>query len=181
MLRALVPFLSAASLVLAAPLAAAQEDPRIARGAAAVAPFQQQLMAALQEGLAQGPEAAIDACRVRAPELARAASSGGVRVGRTSHKLRNPANAPAPWMKPLLAGYLASPADRRPHAVDLPDGRVGYVQPILVQAPCLVCHGESIAEPLRAKLAALYPHDRATGFREGDFRGVFWAELARDD
>ena len=27
---------------------------------------------------------------------------------------------------------------------------------------------------------ALYPADRATGFREGDFRGVFWAELPRE-
>jgi hypothetical protein len=61
--------------------------------------------------------------------------------------------------------------------VDLGGGRVGYVEPIEVQPLCLACHGEALAEPVRARLEALYPHDRAVGFRAGDFRGLFWAEL----
>jgi hypothetical protein len=153
-------------------LAAARE-----RGAAAIRPFREAMQQALAAALAKSPAAAIDACRVEAPRLAREASSGGARVGRTSHKLRNPANAPAPWMLPLLEAYLADPARREPRAVALDGGRVGYAEPIFLQAPCLVCHGESLAPGLAARIDALYPQDQARGFRTGDFRGLFWAEL----
>jgi hypothetical protein len=175
-----VPVLPRAALLAVGLLTCAQaapEDPRLARGAAAVAPFKQQLQAALAEGLARGPAEAIDVCRVRAPELARTAAGGGVELGRSSHKLRNPANAPRPWVKPLLDAYVADPSAARPRAADLGGGRVGYVEPIFVQPPCLACHGEALAEPVRARLGALYPEDRAVGFRAGDLRGLFWAEL----
>ncbi len=169
---------AAAALVLfAAGVAPAGDDERIARGAAAVAHLKSQLMAALQEGLTKGPEAAIDVCRIRAPELAAGLATARERVGRTSHKLRNPENAPAPWMEPILAAYLADPSDRAPRVAELGEGRIGYAEPLFVQAPCLVCHGESIADPVRSRIEALYPDDRATGFREGDFRGIAWAEL----
>ena len=38
---------------------------------------------------------------------------------------------------------------------------------------CLQCHGEAIAPPVAEKISALYPDDKATGFREGDIRGAF--------
>lgn len=163
--------------LLACAQAAAADDARLARGAAALAPFKQELQAALQAGLAKGLAEAVDVCRVRAPEIARAAGGEGVELGRSSHRLRNPANAPRAWVKPLLDAYVADPAGARPRAVDLGAGRVGYVEPITVQPPCLACHGASVAEPVRAKLAELYPDDRAVGFRAGDLRGLFWAEL----
>ena len=158
--------------------AAAQDDPRLVRGAATIAPFQRELQAALQAGLARGPVEAIDACRVRAPELAREVGGPGVEVGRTSHKLRNQANAPRDWVKPLLAAYVADPANARPQVADLGGGRFGYVEPIVVQPLCLACHGEALAEPVKERLAALYPDDHAVGFRTGDLRGLFWAELS---
>lgn len=147
------------------------------RGAAAIAPFKQRMQEALAAALPKGAQTAIEVCRVQAPKIARELSTGGVRVGRTSHKLRNPANAPAPWMQPLLEAYLADPALREPRAVDLGGGRAGYVEPIFVQPPCLVCHGEAIAPELAARIDALYPEDQARGFGLGDFRGLFWAEL----
>ena len=161
---------------------------RLEEGRQALAPLQAGLQSALKAGLAKGSVEAVDACRVQAPEIARdaarAASTGGrpdtaaVELGRTSHRLRNPANAPREWMQPLLADYLAQPGDRAPRAVDLGDGRWGYVQPIFVQPLCLTCHGISIAEPLKARIAELYPEDRAVGFSDGDFRGLFWAEFS---
>lgn len=161
---------------------------RLEAGRQALVPFQAGLQAALKEGLASGPVEAVDACRIRAPAIARdaarSASAGAgpgapaVELGRTSHKLRNPANAPREWVRPLLAAYLAEPAGQAPRAVDLGNGRWGYVQPIFVQPLCLTCHGSTIAEPLRARISALYPDDRAVGFSDGDFRGLFWAEFA---
>jgi hypothetical protein len=161
---------------------------RLETGRQALAPFQAGLQTALKEGLAKGPVEAVDACRMQAPAIARdaarAASAGSrldvaaVELGRTSHRLRNPANAPREWVRPLLAAYLAQPGERAPRAVELGNGRWGYVQPIFVQPLCLTCHGSSVAEPLKARISALYPEDRAVGFRDGDFRGLFWAEFA---
>lgn len=152
-----------------------------ARGAEILGPFKQQLQQALKAGLAAGPAEAIRACNVQAPAIAASLSRDGVRVGRTSHKLRNPANAPADWMQPLLNDYLERPEERAPRALELGAGRVGYAEPISVQALCLTCHGEVIPEAIAAPLAELYPEDRATGFREGDFRGIFWAEFDAPD
>ncbi|MGH0031447.1 MAG: c-type heme family protein [Myxococcota bacterium] len=152
-----------------------------ARARAVLAPFKQQLMTALQEGLAQGPEAAIDVCRLRAPEIASSLATGAVRVGRTSHRLRNPANAPAPWMEPLLEELRrAEPGEIGYRVAPVGSGRMGYVEPIYVQPPCLTCHGESIAPSVAERIRTAYPQDRATGFALGEFRGLFWVELAAE-
>ena len=155
------------------------DDPRwIAHGAEVLAPFKQSLQAELQQGLSEGPRNAIEVCRIKAPELAAAAGSESVRIGRTSHKVRNPANAPEDWMKPLLEHYRSTPKDRAPKIVALGEGRIGYVEPIYVQWKCLICHGESIAPAIEDSLHEMYPQDQATGFREGDFRGLFWVEFS---
>ena len=91
--------------------------------------FKQQLMQALQRGLAQGPENAIDVCRLDAPAIAAAASIDGLEIGRSSHRLRNPANAPTDWQRRAIDHYLGS-QDRDPMVIDLGDNRVGYAEPI---------------------------------------------------
>lgn len=148
-----------------------------ARAAAALAPFKSGLMQALQAGLAQSPTAAIAVCRTEAPQIAAGAATPGVELGRSSHRLRNPGNAPAPWMRAIIDGYLADPADRAPRTVRLADGRHGYAEPIVMQPLCTVCHGSAIDPDLRRSIAALYPDDRATGFEAGDLRGIFWVTL----
>jgi hypothetical protein len=146
------------------------------RGAELLQPFKQDLQAALKAGLADGPVAAIDACRIRAPEIAAELSRDGVRMGRTSHRLRNPANAGPAWATVVLRDYLADNHSREPVRVELGDGRIGYVEPIVTQPLCLTCHGDSLSPELQAALAAQYPDDRATGFAPGELRGVFWVE-----
>lgn len=149
-----------------------------ALAAAAVASLKQELVAELTAAIAQGgPENAIEVCRVRAPQIARAASKPGLSVGRTSHKLRNPANLAPDWVAPLLAAYVAGERANEPAAVVLDGGRTGYVEPLATAPMCLACHGESIAPAVAAKLAALYPEDRATGFRAGELRGLAWVEV----
>jgi hypothetical protein len=147
------------------------------KGGAIVAGFRAGLMDALKEGLRKGPAEAIEACRLAAPAIAASAGSPGVHVGRTSHRLRNPANAPKAWMKPLLDDYVAGRGLAGPRVVHLGDGGVGYVEPITVQPMCLTCHGPAVGAGLRERLADLYPEDRATGFAAGDFRGLFWVEF----
>jgi hypothetical protein len=149
-------------------------------GAAAVLPFKKSLKGALVAGLEQGPVNAISVCRVEAPKLAEKASTPSAKVGRTSRKLRNPANAPKPWMEPLLDRYESDPESREPAVVIIDENTVGYVEPIYLQPLCVTCHGATLAPDLAAKLEELYPRDQAVGYAAGDLRGVFWAELARD-
>jgi hypothetical protein len=148
-------------------------------GAQAVLPFKTSLKQALVNGLEDGPVEAISACRVEAPKLAEAQSRDGIKVGRTSRRLRNPDNATKVWMQPFLQVYETDPDRREPGVVLIDDATVGYVEPIFVQPLCEACHGVQIAPDLQAKLKALYPDDQAIGYVQGDFRGVFWAELPR--
>jgi hypothetical protein len=168
-------WLLAAFAALISPVAADHvlED----RARAALQPLKSELQSELKAGMASGPISAMEVCRSRAPEIAARLQSESLQLGRTSHKLRNRENAPRPWVAPILAGYLANPEDARPVVVRLPEGRVGYVEPIVTQPLCVVCHGERIAEPLRKKIEELYPEDGATEFKAGDLRGVFWVEM----
>ncbi len=134
-----------------------------------------ELTGAMTDG---GPDAAIEVCAARAPEIAAAAAKEhGVRIGRTSWKLRNPGNEPPVWAELLIDERPTEPvvlADRR--------GRLATLTPITVAAPCLKCHGpaDELAPGVGAALERLYPDDRATGFREGDLRGWFWVEVPAD-
>ncbi|WP_261343222.1 cytochrome c peroxidase [Gimesia maris] len=132
---------------------------------------------------AKGPVAAIEVCSREAAEIAKSVSEEqGVRIGRTAIKLRNPKNAPLDWVQPLVDQRTTEP-----RFVALPNGESGALLPIKLKSKCLICHGTSDTIPavVKTKLAELYPHDQATGFRQGDLRGWFWvvvpAEKQADD
>ena len=146
-----------------------------ARGAEILAPFKLQLKQALLVGLGQGPSEAIGACRLKAPQIAATLSVDGIVVGRSSHRLRNPANTAPDWVSPLMQAYVNDGADRAPRTVALAGDRIGYVEPILMQAVCLTCHGDVQDPSLAERIADEYPDDQATGFELDEFRGVFWA------
>lgn len=179
-LAALGLALAACGTDTAAPPREPVQAERPARAAEAVAALRTQLLAALTSGLERGPEAAIDACRVEAPRIAARVGSEDVRVGRTSHRVRNAANAPEAWMLPLLESFATAPPEPGAwRSVDLGERGIGYVEPIYLQPMCATCHGESVAPDLLARIRALYPNDAATGFRVGELRGLFWAVTAR--
>lgn len=153
----------------------------LSQGAALLQPFKQQLKSALQKGMAQGPEHALAVCREQAPAIAHDLSQNGVRLGRSSHKLRNPDNAAEAWLQPILTYYQtdqqtntqAIPSSE-PQTFSLGQGQTAYIEPIHIQPMCLTCHGQAIEPGLKQRLHRLYPKDAATGFNVGDFRGVFW-------
>ena len=150
-------------------------DEETARGAELIAPFKQQLKLALSEGLARGPVAAIDICRLKAPAIARGLSHDAIRMGRTSHRLRNPDNIAPDWVAPILDEWLRD-SHPEPRTVAIGDDREGYVEPIQLQPMCVVCHGEFLAADVSEAIAAAYPEDEATDFAVGDLRGAFWVE-----
>jgi hypothetical protein len=167
-------------VALAVAMCAACEQPAInymTRGAELLAPFKQNLKTALVAGMEAGPAEAISACSIEAPRIAEGLSVKGVLMGRSSHKLRNPENASPDWLAPILRGYADGSTDLVPIAIEIEEGRMGYVEPIMMQSMCLTCHGESLQADIAAKISESYPEDQATGFKSGDLRGVFWVEF----
>ncbi len=150
-------------------------DPE-AQGAALLAPFKQDLKSALMKGMESGPVAAISACSTEAPLIAGGLSVDGVSMGRSSHKLRNPGNVAPDWAVPFVQAYVAG-TQAGPATVELAADRFGYVEAITMQPMCLNCHGEALHPDVASRISELYPEDQATGFSEGDFRGVFWVEF----
>ncbi len=121
-----------------------------------------------------GPVKAIEVCSQEANEIAQAVSKEQkVKIGRTSHRLRNPGNQPPAWARKLIA---EKPGE--PRFVEIDAKTTGALLPIKLQARCLMCHGEEdkLAPGVSEQLARLYPEDQATGFKEGDLRGWFWVE-----
>jgi hypothetical protein len=163
-------------LVTAACTETAPPVDKAARGAELLAPFKADLKAALLQGMESGPAEAVAVCRDKAPQIAAALSVDGVSMGRSSHRLRNPANAPRQWLAPIVSAFADGTFELAPQVVDIGDGRTGYVEPIVAQPLCLTCHGTDVQPELAARIAELYPDDAATGFAAGDFRGVFWVE-----
>lgn len=138
-----------------------------------------ELARAMQEG---GPAVAIDVCRKRAPEIARRLSEqSGARVGRTSLRVRNPANSPDVLQRAVLEQFateLASGKFAPPLEAAFEINRGGaierhYMRAIPTEGVCLACHGETLAPEVAAAIRGAYPADQATGFREGELRGAF--------
>ena len=105
----------------------------------------------------------------------------GTVAGRTSDRLRDPANAPRAWAAPSSrphAGKRAATVEG--FVVDLGD-RIGVLRPIAEQAMCASCHGapEQLAPGVDLVRRQRYPADRAVGFRDGEIRGWFWVETAK--
>ena len=130
-----------------------------------------ELTAALDSGDAS---AAIAVCREKAPVVAvHINETYGVKIGRTSNKLRNPANVAPEWANPYVADLAEDPT----YLVG-PNGELGALLPIKLRAECQMCHGpvEGIDEGVMAAISEAYPDDQAVGFVEGDLRGWFWVE-----
>ena len=142
----------------------------------------QQLGGELKKSLeAQGPEGSISVCKDKAPTIAASLSkSSGFDVKRVSPKNRNPKGVPDAWeaeAQAALEKRLA--AGEKPETLDLwqvvktSGGKeFRYAKALVVQPVCLTCHGENIADGVKARLAAEYPMDKATGYSAGMVRGI---------
>ena len=137
-----------------------------------------QMMAALERG---GPTEAVGYCADSAQALTARFATDSLDVGRTALRYRNPRNEPDAVERRILA-YLGEqhatgtlPTEYA-EVLRAPDGtrELRYVRPIVLQKGCLTCHGpiEQIDPGIRQLIAERYPADSATGFTEGDLRGI---------
>lgn len=142
------------------------------------------LLAVLQDEIARGGfEGAVQACRVKAPEMARAASEQtGWQIRRVSLRERNPRAVPDAWERAALEDF-----DRRAAAHEPPAGLERaevvseggqtvrrYIRALPTMDLCLNCHGkpERLNPAVVARLKELYPNDRGVGYANGEIRGA---------
>ncbi len=170
-------------LPLHAALAAADvkllEEARSAAGA-----MPPRLLVVLKEEIDKGgPEAAIDACRVKAPQMANEASErSGWSIRRVSLKNRNPKAVPDAWERAALEDFdRRAAAGENPAALEraevVADGSARvyrYIKALPTQPLCVACHGKDADIPpaVKARLADHYPEDKGTGYSPGQIRGA---------
>lgn len=155
-----------------------------AEGADLIKQFGGSLKAELQAAIKSGgPANGISVCNTRAPAITLSVSeqSDGWTIARSSHRLRNPNNAPDEYTSAIIADFLARAEAGEPVAelaraeiVDQDGQRVfRMTKAIPTGKVCVTCHGGTVPAEVEASLAEYYPDDQARGFKEGDMRGVF--------
>lgn len=140
------------------------------------------LKARLQAEMSEnGVLAAATVCADEAQALtAQVKAETGVDVGRTSLKLRNPANAGPDWATAWLTDLGDVPAaDVAPRSEIVGDA-ARVLRPIAADPSCLMCHGTNRPAELQAFLDERYPQDQAVDYAAGDLRGAMWASAPID-
>ena len=178
MYRIRVTLICAALIV---PRALSATEVGVETSRAQAAGFLKELRLRLQAGMAESPMAAIAVCQDEAPKIAERWSTEAAIVRRTALRLRQPHNAASEadqatmlaFSKRLAAGESASSVEEFSVTAD---GSMRYARALVTEAPCLVCHGETLAPAIAKTIGERYPADRATGFRLGDLRGIVVVE-----
>lgn len=169
------------ALALATSPVLADEAAKIDQARAIAKEFGGTLKGELEKAMqAGGPVAAIEVCHSKAPAIARDLSAKyRAEVHRTSLKPRS--TAPQGWEREVLADFDARRASGEdPNAIEFHqvveiDGKphLRYMKAIDTMPVCLNCHGTDIKPEVKARLEALYPEDKATGYKAGELRGAF--------
>ncbi len=128
----------------------------------------------------EGLPGVVNFCHDNAKKLADSLGKvHNVVIKRTSHKLRNGKNEPDPGSKAVLEDYLKlqeNHTSMEPVVKKGADGYVHFYAPIKLKKECLKCHGtpgKEIPEGIYKLIKTKYPNDEATGFKEGDLRGIW--------
>lgn len=121
-------------------------------------------------------------CHFNVIPIARDAAKNRIKkydFGRTSHKIRNVANSPQPWAVQYLTEFKGKKKREVKKTFIIhkrENSKRVYMEPLYVESKCLICHGENVRGSLKDKIQELYPLDKATGFKLGEFRGFIWVK-----
>lgn len=160
----------------------------ITRGDSAAMMLVRTLGGRLNQHLSAGPERAIAFCAEEAQSLTDSVSQAvgpGWEVKRTTTRTRNPANAPDSLEAEALrhfARFVESEAELPEGYVQItPAGDYRYYMPLRLAPMCLQCHGprDRLDPAVRQVLDTRYPTDQATGYGQGDFRGLVRVTVPR--
>lgn len=136
-----------------------------------------QLTKSMKEG---GTASAIPFCNTMAMPLTEEMSDKYFTIiKRTSHKVRNEHNSPTKEETRILNTYkelIDANKQLKPIVEIDKSGSPHFYAPILLQQKCLSCHGEigkNVTVKTDSIIKSIYPYDAATGFKEGDLRGIW--------
>lgn len=135
------------------------------------------LMKAINE---KGTAGAVSFCNVHAFPIADSLSKHyNCTIQRISDRYRNPADKPDIADSVVIADYQAQKTVGATLTTRLSEqeNQVIYYKPIMIGMPaCLKCHGDTntdIDMPTVAAIRNKYPADLATGYKQGDLRGIW--------
>ncbi len=180
--------LSLIAVLLASTIASAEtESAAIEKGSKASAALLQklggELKAQMQSG---GPINALHFCSQNALHLTdEVGRENGVQIKRVSLKNRNPVNRSNAQEQMVLEEWqnLLSKGETLPDYTlkSSPNGGYTFYKPIVINNDaCLKCHGDIASDsPLGKEIRALYPEDKATGYKMGDLRGMISVTMQR--
>ena len=172
-----------ATLAAAGPAQAADEA-WVGEARAVATAMPPKLLAVLTEEITKsGPEGAIDVCRDKAPQMAKAASEqSGWQIRRVSLRNRNPKAVPDAWERSALeefdrraaAGESPATLEKSDFVANGDKKEMRYMKALPVQQVCLACHGapDQLTPEVTTQLRTLYPHDKAVGYALGQIRGA---------
>jgi uncharacterized protein (UPF0335 family) len=131
-------------------------------------------------GKAKGLHEVVNFCHKNAVLLTDSIGKANkVEMTRTSHKLRNSDNKPNADQQAIIENYLESQEMHKelaPMVMKDDQGYVHFYAPIKLKNKCLQCHGQpgkDINDKVLEVIKENYPKDKATGFREGELRGIW--------
>lgn len=106
------------------------------------------------------------------------------KVRRTALKVRNNSvNTPDATDTKVMNEYVAAIEAKTFKATDIKiveEGNATRVyKPLVTGAVCLKCHGGNVSPKITDALNSAYPKDKATGFKEGELRGVIVSEISK--
>lgn len=122
---------------------------------------------------------AISFCNEQAYPLTTLYQEEGITIRRASDRYRNPQNEADSLENVLLAQFRAEGPSTR---IVRTANEVHYIKPILMQGMCLNCHGTADTQIKQETLAAIhqkYPQDKATGYSDGELRGLWHIVFSR--
>lgn len=129
----------------------------------------------------KGAEHALDFCNQQSMNITDSlAKAENVIIRRVAKKNRNPENETNAVESKIYRQYIMEWLGNQPLKPKLTidkNGHPVYYKPIIINKKCLTCHGkpgETIPEDLAAKIAELYPNDKAINFEDRHPRGM-WA------
>jgi len=127
----------------------------------------------------KGYAGSVDFCKLIAPSIISLYEGKDIKIKRTSLQIRNFENQPDKNEAKQLEYFLQLAKDGTLPPSKLvveENGRVHYYKPITIQTLCLNCHGKPGTEVNPETFAILqqkYPADAATGYINGQLRGLW--------
>lgn len=134
----------------------------------------------------KGSEGAVEFCNIQAIPITDSMSLVlGAQIKRVSDQPRNPDNqaneAELAYINKWKEAH-ANGTNLPPLLTEVDQKMIGYY-PITTNQMCLQCHGtpeKEINKATLAKIAKLYPADKATGYKIDELRGLFVVEMNKN-